>query len=142
MKKIKNVMKRIIKFLQKDDGFTMIELIIVIAIIGTIATLVATNVFKVFEKQKVAATKLKIKNITQAIQMYGVEEDFPETEEGLVKIVESGYLKKDSLKDPWKQPFNYRYPSEIEDVEFQIWSYGADKKEGGTGVNADITNWE
>jgi len=78
MKKIKNVMKRIIKFLQKDDGFTMIELIIVIAIIGTIATLVATNVFKVFEKQKVAATKLKIKNITQAIQMYGVEEDFPE----------------------------------------------------------------
>ena len=145
MKKMKILVKKIIKNLKKNDGFTMVELIIVVAIIAILATIGITNYSKIFDNQKVKITKTKISELESNLDRYNLEYDeFPSQEDGLQALIEKNIIqnKKGVLEDPWKMPFNYKYPSEVENVDFQIWSYGADKKEGGTGVNADINNWD
>ncbi len=126
-----------------EKGFTLIEIMIVVTIIALLsAVVIVPNVTKYLKRAKVEACKLQIKNFqTPLIEYSSSKGNYPSTEEGLEALVKEGLLKKVPL-DPWGNPYNYRFPGESEQDEYEIWSYGPDGKEGGEGTNADIKSWE
>lgn len=137
--KIKDVKKQLIS----RKGFTLIEIMIVLAIIAIMIGLIAPNLFQKPQAARVEAAKVKIQQLGIPLLQYSqVKGNFPGTEEGLEALVTEGMAKKKDILDPWGNPFGYRYPGEHEEGVYDLWSYGADGKEGGEGVNADITNWE
>jgi len=130
-----------------NDGMTLIEIMIVVTIIAIMGALVVPRLMDLPQKARVTRAKMDVNTIKLAINKYSVEHNgiIPSTEEGLKKLVDEKYLenKKDVLNDPWGRPWNYRSPGEKDaSNEFEIWSLGADGKEGGDGVNADIKSWE
>lgn len=143
------------KRLEEEEGFTLIEVIIVIVIIGFLATTVGPNLFnRVTEaKQKTASNQLDIFEL--ALDNYRLDNgQFPTTEQGLKALVEepttaprpnnwSGpYLDKKKVpKDPWGYKYHYQYPGKHNDHKYDIWTLGGDNKEGGSGENADVHNW-
>jgi general secretion pathway protein G len=115
----------------------MIELMIAVTII---AILTATGVViyrNYIIKARVTKAQIEIRQLRMAIDTFGTP---PSTEEGLQKLVDEKIIKKSGLMDPWGHPYQYRSPGENDDVD--IWSLGADGKEGGEGNNKDITSWE
>lgn len=126
-----------------DRGFTLIEIMIVVTIIALLsAVIIVPNVTKYLKRAKIEACKLQIKNFqTPMIEYQSTRGNYPSTEEGLEALVKEGLLKKVPL-DPWGNPYQYRYPGENDQEEYEIWSYGPDGKEGGEGANADIKSWE
>lgn len=142
-------MKRI---LQNQRAMTLIELVVVMAIMALLASIVTTQVMGRLTKAKIDATKTQIKNIQQALEMYKAENNqYPTTDQGLQALVEQpttgtipenyppdGYMSK-VPKDAWNTPFVYISEN---GEKFTIISYGADKKEGGTGKNKDISSDE
>jgi general secretion pathway protein G len=143
---------RIIKFLterckqvfRNNEGFTLIELMIVIAILAILGAF-AVNTFKgVIPNAKLTAVKSNFNTFENALEAYSLNHNsYPTSEEGLQRLVSDGLIKnkKDALLDPWKNPYQYRYPGKFTD-SFEIWSFGADGVEGGEGANADIKSWE
>ncbi len=144
-------MKRDIKkFLKhKNSGFTLIEIMVVVVILGLLAALVVPNIGgNVSEAQRTAA-RTQIGQIEQSLQMYHLHNGFyPSTAQGLEALVtapttspvprryqQGGYMKK-VPEDPWGNPYIYRN----QNGRILIISYGPDGEEGGEGVNADITN--
>jgi general secretion pathway protein G len=133
---------RVLQELRKNDGMTLIEIMIVIAIIAIIGTLVVPNLMQAPQKARVTAAKQSINSLRTALLNHSLDSGgYPSTEDGLQSLVESGLLKNKDLNDPWGNPYQYSSPGE-HDKEFDIWSYGADGKEGGEGFDADITSWE
>ncbi len=134
---------RITTTLRSDRGFTLMEIMIVVAIIALLsAVIIVPNVTRSLSRAKVEATKLQIKNFqTPLLEYNSVHGNYPTTDDGLEALAKEGYLKKVPL-DPWGKPFQYRYPGEIDTDEYEIWSYGADGREGGEGFNADIKSWD
>jgi len=123
-------------------GFTMIELLAVIAILGLLATLVAVSVVGQLDKAKVRAAKIQIRSFQEALSWYHNDNGrYPRTDEGLealVKDPEHRYLTKDYVPvDPWKHAYEYL---SYDPNKYTITCWGADGEEGGTGKNADITN--
>jgi len=141
MKKIKQITDKIKIIFKSDEGFTLIELMIVIAILAILGAF-AVNTFKgVIPNANLTAAKTDLKNFSMILEQYNLQNGkYPATEEGLQKLVTDGMLKS-KLLDPWKNPYNYRYPGKFSDSP-EIWSYGADGTEGGEGMNADINNWD
>lgn len=144
MKRILRLMERAKQFLNSlnnNDGFTLIELMIVIAILAILGAF-AVNTFKgVIPNANVTAAKSDIKNFSMVLEMYKLQNgNYPTSEEGLQKLVTDGMLKS-KLIDPWKNPYHYRYPGQFGEVP-EIWSTGADGVDGGEGANADIKSWE
>ncbi len=131
------VIARLRKSLSDNRGFTMVELMIVVTIIAILTGISITVYRNYIQRAKVTAAKAQIEQLKTSILTMGTP---PSSEEGLNKIVEEGLIKKQGLNDPWGRPYQYRAPGEHE--EFDIWSFGADGKEGGEGFNADITSWE
>lgn len=145
-------MKNIKKLITNNRGITLIEILVVLAIMSLLGSIVATRVAGYLDEAKVKTTKTQIKTLEQALQLYKADNDyFPTTEQGLQALIEKptvgnisesyrigGYLDKKKLPlDPWKQPYIYI----CEDGEkFTILSHGADRKEGGTGKGADISS--
>lgn len=137
----------------KSRGFTLIELMVVVVIIGLLAAVVVPRVVGRGEEAKIAAARLQIKEIEAALDLYRLDNGFyPTTEQGLKALVErpttepiprnwreGGYMKKVPL-DPWGNPFVYRCPGDH--GEYDLFSMGADGREGGEGSGKDITNWE
>jgi general secretion pathway protein G len=136
-------------------GFTLIELMVVIAILGILAALVAPSIIGRKEDAMRAAAKAQIKNFEQALKLFYVDNGFyPSTEQGLQALVEKptigriptrwregGYLESKTVpKDPWGNPYVYISPG-IHNRDFDIISYGADGQEGGEGKDADIQSW-
>lgn len=136
-------------------GFTLIELMVVIAILGILAALVAPSIIGRKEDAMRAAAKAQIKNFEQALKLFYVDNGFyPSTEQGLQALVEKptigriptrwregGYLETKTVpKDPWGNPYVYISPG-IHNRDFDIISYGADGQEGGEGKDADIQSW-
>jgi general secretion pathway protein G len=137
----------------KDAGFTLIEIMVVIAIIGILATLIVPKIMGRPDEARMVAAKQDVGTIVQALKLYRLDIGrYPTTDQGLKALVEKptsepvpqnwkmgGYL--DSLpKDPWGNIYQYANPGT--NGEIDVYSYGSDGKPGGTGLDADIGNWQ
>lgn len=141
---IQNQIKKLVNLIRDKRGFTLLELMIVVAIIAIMAGFAVTRFTGVLDNTKVTAVKTDFKTYEFALEAYYMKNSrYPSSDEGLQVLVDEGFIqkKKDSLLDPWNNPYQYRYPGEYSDSP-EIWSLGADGQEGGDGVNADIISWE
>jgi len=129
----------------KQKGFTLIEIMVVVVIIGLMATLVLPRVLGRQEQAFVTKAQSDIQALSSALKLYRLDKfHYPSTSEGLEVLVAGGarggaYIDR-LPKDPWGQPYQYLFPGEHK--EFDLWSNGPDKQPGGAGKGADITNWE
>jgi general secretion pathway protein G len=135
----------------REAGFTLIEIMVVIAIIGILATLIVPNIMGRPDEARVTAAKHDVGTINQALKLYRLDIGrYPTTEQGLKALVErptsepipqnwktGGYLSS-VPKDPWGNPYQYSNPGTRSEID--VMSYGADGKPGGTGTDADIGN--
>lgn len=127
------------KNLSKETGFTLIELMVVMVIIGLLAALVVPKFFGHIDKALQQDAQAQIELLGQALDLYRLEKHkYPTTDEGLEAI--RSYLKKDIPKDPWGNPFIYNSPGEH--GEYDLISYGADNAEGGENNDMDIVSWK
>ena len=134
-------------------GFTLLEVMVVLGIIGIMAALVVPNVMNARSDAQIKAVKVDLLSISGALNMYKVDNfNFPSTEQGLTALVNKpsgqpeapnwrtgGYLEKPP-KDAWQNPYQYLRPGQH--GEFDLYSLGADGKPGGEGDDADIGNWD
>ena len=133
----------------RHSGFTLLELLVVMVIIGLLAGYVAPKLFGQIGKSEVKATRAQLDGFGKALDQYRVDTGhYPSTEQGLAALVAqpagetrwSGpYLVKSVPKDPWGN--DYRYASPGEHGDYDLLSYGKDGRPGGEGEDADITNW-
>lgn len=143
---MKKVFTKLASRLSDQRGFTLIEIMIVIAIIGLLATIVGTSVKGYLDRANIAAAKVQISNFKIALSSYmGDNGTYPTTEQGLQALVEipqtepipSNYHSKPYIskipKDPWKRDYIYRCPADNSDG-FEIISLGPEGKEGSKGV--------
>ncbi len=132
-------------------GFTLIELMVVLVIIGVLAALVVPNVLDRADDARVGAARTDVNNIKQALKLYKLDNlRYPTSEQGLNALVTrpstgpqplnwKPYLEK-LPQDPWGQPYQYLNPGLKGEVD--VFSFGADGKSGGTGRDADIGSWQ
>ncbi len=140
----------------REAGFTLIEIMAVVVIIGLLTALVGTQIFAQVEKSKVTAARTQIKSLEANLELYRMDNGrFPTTEQGLDALVRepttepvprnyqaSGYVKGGRVPlDPWSNPYQYESPGQNNAYGFDLWSLGADNKPGGEGVDADVGNW-
>lgn len=135
------------RLIQNQHGMTLVEIMIVLALIVGIFTTVGTTVSQQFQKSKVNNAKIRIGELSSALERYNLDcNRYPTTEQGLEALVSApstcanwgpAYTKKNLLKDPWDNDFIYEL---VSPSEFEIISLGADGQEGGEGLNADISN--
>lgn len=152
---MKGLIVRILQSRSRHGGFTLVEIMVVVVIIGMLAGLVGPRLMGQSDEARVTSTRVQIKNIEQALQLYQLHNGFfPSTSQGLEALIKAptmppvpknfqqgGYLNARSVpKDAWGRDFMYNCPGEL--GEYDIISYGRDGREGGTGVDADITNWD
>ncbi|MGZ8213201.1 MAG: type II secretion system major pseudopilin GspG [Methylosarcina sp.] len=134
-----------------ERGFTLLELLVVLGIISMLAGLVGPKVMKHMSDAKIKAAKVQIAELGQALEMYKLDMDkYPTSDQGLSALVESPedakrwngpYLGKSKVPlDPWQQEYHYASPGEH--GQFDLFSFGADEKEGGEGEDQDIVSWE
>lgn len=130
-------------------GFTLLELLVVMVIIGLLAGFVAPRYFAQVGKSQVKVARAQIDALDKALDQFRIDVGrYPTSEEGLQALTAnpssdpnwSGpYLKKVAPMDPWGHPYVYEQPGSHSD--FDLLSYGRDGRPGGTGEDADITNW-
>ncbi len=135
--------------LSNAGGFTLVELLVVMVIIGLLATLVAPGLFKQFGKGQHEAAKAQVASIEQGLDKFRLDTGrYPTTQEGLNSLVtnpgiekwDGPYIKSSLLLDPWKKPYQYQCPGQ--NGEYDLFSYGRDGQAGGEGQDQDITSWE
>ena len=125
----------------EESGFTLVELMVVIVIIGLLATVVIINFLPVTDKAAATKAKADVSVLEQGVEMYRLNKlRYPSAAEGLQAISAEGYVKR-LPKDPWGNPYRYAAPGR-DGRAFDIYSYGADGREGGEGQDADIGNWD
>ncbi len=140
--------RRRLSRVRAQRGFTLVEMLVVITIIGLIMSLVGPRVLNYLGESKVKAAKIQIQSFTSALDLFYLDAGrYPTGSEGLIVLVKpaSGlaawngpYLKGGTVpNDPWGKPYIYRSPGERS--AYEIISYGADGQEGGTGSAADIS---
>jgi general secretion pathway protein G len=131
-----------------QQGFTLVEMLVVITIIGLIMGLIGPRVLNYLSESKVKAAKIQLQSFGSALDLFYLDAGrFPSTEEGLRALVQrtpgvaawnGPYLKGgDVPTDPWNHPYMYRSPGER--GAYEIMSYGSDGQEGGSGIAADIS---
>lgn len=139
------MLKRVIANLRQEpdeEGFTLVELMVVIVIIGLLTTLVVINVLPSQDIAMQKKAQADIATIEQAMEMYRLERmTYPPTLAALAEGGEGrgGYIRR-LPDDPWGRPYSYANPGTHGPID--IWSLGADGAEGGEGDDADISNWK
>ncbi len=137
--------------LQKQTGFTLLELLVVLGILGMLAGLVVPSVMKHMGEAKLKDAKIQIESLAQTLDMYKLDVgSYPSSEQGLNALIENPgdlkrwngpYLNKSKVPlDPWNNEYKYTAPGEH--GKFDISSMGADGKEGGEGDDQDLNSWE
>ena len=139
----------------RQRGFTLLEIIVVVFILSILVALVAPKIIGRTDDARIADARLQTKNFETALKLYRLDNGFyPDTQQGLDALVEKpasgripakypagGYLEKKKIPpDPWGNPYVYVCPGLHGD--FDLFSFGADGKEGGEGKDADINNWD
>ena len=148
-------MKEIMKKFLSKDGFTLIELMVVVVILGVLASLIAPRLLGRTDEAKIVKAEVDISAIETGLKLYRLDNGrYPTTEQGLMALVaqpsteplptkwpQGGYLEREQIpKDPWDREFLYLSPGVH--GEYDILSYGADGAPGGEGMDADIKSWE
>ena len=133
-----------------DGGFTLLEMLVVLAIMGLLAAIIAPQVLKYLGSSRAQTAKVQITNVVSALELFRVDVGrYPNQQEGLNAVITAPptavgwngpYLQKPSaLMDPWGQPYLYKSPGKHGEID--VYSLGSDKAEGGTGEAADVGNW-
>ena len=143
-------------FRNKEKGFTLLELLVVLIILGTLAGYVTYRYMESPKKAKIVRAQADIAALEGALKMFKLHNGFyPTTEQGLQALVvkpetgraaknwqEGGYMEKGRVpKDPWGNDYKYLSPG-VHNPDFDLWSMGPDGEDGGEGDGADVTNWE
>ena len=135
---------------QNEKGFSLLELMAVMVILGLISAFAVPNIYKKISKGKQQSAKTQITIIESALESYRMDTgDFPSQSQGLealrfdpgVENWDGPYLKKKIPLDPWNNPYQYSNPSQ-HDNEIDVFSLGKDKQEGGEKEDMDIVSWE
>lgn len=136
----------------RNKGFTLIELMVVLVILGVLAAIIAPKIMDRPDEARIIATKQDISSVVQALKLYRLDNiRYPTTEQGLQALVtkptiepipnnwkSGGYLER-LPKDPWGNPYLYLNPGR--NGEIDVFSWGPDGQNGGEGKDADIGNW-
>ena len=133
-----------------EQGFTLLEIMVVVVIIGLLAAAVVPQLIGNVDRAAVGRAKQDVRQIENSLNLYRLDNfRYPTTSEGLEALVANPgeasapnwrQVLKSVPRDPWDQPYHYASPGQHGD--FDVFTYGADRQEGGEGVNADIGNWE
>ena len=133
-----------------EQGFTLLEIMVVVVIIGLLAAVVAPNFMDQIDTAAINRAQADIRNIETALNLYRLDNfRYPSTTEGLEALVTNPGETvapnwQQSLQrmpvDPWERPYQYASPGQHGD--FDVFTYGADRQEGGEDINADIGNWD
>jgi general secretion pathway protein G len=134
----------------RSAGFTLLELLVVMVIIGLLAGIVAPRYFAQVGKSQVKAVKAQVDGLSKALEQYRIDVGhLPTNEQGMAALQTQPtgeqnwagpYLQKEVPLDPWGNPYNYVVPG-THNNDYDLWSWGRDGKQGGTGEDADIGNW-
>lgn len=137
----------------RSAGFTLIEIMVVVVILGLLAAIVAPNVIRRIDDAQLAKARQDIRSFETALNLFRMDNfKYPTTEQGLQALVAQpndptirnwkpgGYLSGGLRKDPWGNDYQYVNPG-THGLEYDLFTLGADGQEGGEGVNADIGNW-
>lgn len=132
------------------NGFTLLELLVVLVILGLLVGYVAPRYFGQIGKSEIKAARAQIDALEKALDTYRLDVGhYPTSEQGLAALQaapgndakwQGPYLKKAVPSDPWGNPYQYKAPGEH--GEYDLLSFGKDGKPGGTGEEADVTNWQ
>jgi general secretion pathway protein G len=137
----------------RRNGFTLIEIMAVVLIIGLLTTLVGIAIIPQIDKGRVTTARTQIKNLEAALETYRMDNArFPTSEQGLDALINpppdvrnyqtGGYLRERRIPvDPWGNPYQYESPGQHNDHSFDLWSFGADGTPGGEEADSDIGNW-
>jgi general secretion pathway protein G len=139
----------------REAGFTLIEILVVVAVLSVLAALVAPNVFQHLGTAKDAAARSQMEMIGAALDAYRLDNgSYPTTAQGLSALRESPnleprprnwrgpYLRRELPMDPWGNPYLYISPGDANPQGYDLISFGADGAPGGDGENADIRSWD
>jgi general secretion pathway protein G len=135
----------------KQSGFTLLELLVVLGIIAMLAGIVGPQVMKHMGESKTKAAKVQIEDLSATMDMYKLDAgSYPTSQQGLQALIEAPdnakrwngpYLSKSKIPlDPWQNEYHFVSPGEH--GKFDIFTYGADDKEGGEGEDRDVLSWE
>ncbi len=144
-------MNQVITARRRSRGFTLLELMVVIVIIGVLAALIAPKVLENVDRAKITAAQADISNLMNALKMYKLDNGrYPSSDQGLQALVAKptggtipgnwrSYLDK-LPDDPWHHPYQYANPGVHGEID--VFSFGADGQPGGEGNDADIGSWQ
>lgn len=135
-------------------GFSLVELMVVVFIMGLLATLIIVNVAPVGDRSRITKARADIASLESALEQYSLDlYSYPSTEQGLAALTApatgvdvtlyrpGGYIKR-VQNDPWGNPYQYTFPAQRSAGRYDLFSLGADGQPGGEGLDADIGNWE
>ena len=139
-----------LKIRRREAGFTLLELLVVLAILGLLAAIIAPQVIKYIGTSKTQTAKVQVQNVVAALELFRLDVGrYPTPQEGLPALVTAPnsatgwngpYLKKESaLVDPWGNPYLYKVPGDHGEVD--VFTLGSDKVPGGTGEAQDVGSW-